>query len=99
MSNVKIYSPVKGYTGLVGTVAFTNGEGETDADNPQLDTYFRPAGYIVGEADDRAGAIPEYGAKLVVKGAGDGPMIDQVAEAEAEAEAAAKPAGRKPAGK
>ncbi len=94
MSNVKVYSPVAGFTGEVGSLSFKDGEASAAADNPELDNYFRPAGYVVGSKDDRAGATPAYGAKLVVKGAGDGPMIEQVAEAQAEAEDAAKPKGR-----
>jgi hypothetical protein len=70
---------------------------EAQADNPELDNYFRPAGYIVGSKDDRAGGIPAYGAKAVIKGAGDGPMREQLAEIEAEAEAPATTAAAKKA--
>jgi hypothetical protein len=96
----KIYSPVAGFTGVVGGVDFKDGEGQVeDADDPRLANYFRPAGYVVGAKDDRAGATPAYGAKLVVKGAGDGPMIEQLAEAQAEAEKPVTAAAKKAAAK
>lgn len=99
MGNVKIYTPVKGFTGHSAGVDFKDGVGEIDADNPSIRTYFQPAGYIVGKEDDRAGALPGDGVVNVppVKGAGDGPMIEQVVAIEAEAEDAAAPARAKKA--
>lgn len=90
MGNVKIYTPVKGFTGEVGGVSFKDGEGQTAADNPAIKNYFEPAGYIVGKEDDRAGALPAEAVVNTppVKGAGDGPMKEEVAAIEAAAEEA-----------
>jgi hypothetical protein len=89
VANVKIYTPVKDYTGTVGNVSFVNGVGETDSENPAIANYFGPAGYVVGSSDDRAGALPAEAVVNVppVKGAGDGPMIEEVVAIEAAAEA------------
>lgn len=98
MGQVNLYTPVAGYTGLVAGVQFNDGIGKIQDDNPAIESYFKPAGYIVGDKNDpRVGGLPSINGVPLVKGAGDGPMIEQVVEITqaAEEEQDAKPAAKK----
>ena len=46
---MKIFSPVKDYTGVSASVPFCNGAGETG--DPHLIEWFKDHGYIVEETD------------------------------------------------
>lgn len=46
---MKIFSPVKDYTGVSASVPFCNGAGETD--DPHLIEWFKDHGYIAEETD------------------------------------------------
>lgn len=46
---MKIFSPVKDYTGVSASVPFCNGVGETD--DPHLIGWFKDHGYIVEDTD------------------------------------------------
>ena len=47
---MKIFSPVKEYTGISASVPFCNGVGETD--DPHLIEWFKDHGYEVEETDE-----------------------------------------------
>lgn len=52
---MKIFSPVKTYTGMSASVSFCNGVGETD--DPHLIKWFKEHGYEVEEAEKDAASV------------------------------------------
>jgi len=60
MGQVKVTTPVPGYTGSVGGVHFVGGEALVDEEAAEM-TYLRNAGYHIGEPDspDVADVEPE----------------------------------------
>ena len=56
---MKIYTPVKGASGIYANTLFTNGVGETD--NPGAIAYFRAHGYkVVEESGAGAESAPDF---------------------------------------
>lgn len=63
---MKIYSPVKDYTGISASVPFCNGKGETD--DPLLIAWFSEHGYTVVPDSDTKTEVVEMSEETVEEG-------------------------------